>query len=134
MVIANYVDDFAAVMTDESRDEEWAKLRKIWKFDDAHIANRFLGIEIYYPDEKNKRHIILHQTEYVRKVVARYEEDVGKVLSSTRLHLPNEEPEWPSEDERRDSPTHVKSAVGGIAYAARGTRPDLMKASAVEIP
>ena len=128
MLIANYVDDFAAVLTKESREYEWNLLRKRWKFDEPKVSDRFLGVEIYYPDPNNKRKMVLHQAEYLNKVVQRYEEATKHTLPPSRVHLPLDEPDWPAEGEGTNSPTHVKSAIGGIAYAARGTRPDLIKA------
>ena len=126
MLIANYVDDFAAVMTQESRDHEWAELRKLWKFDPPRRSERFLGIEMHYPTD-SMRYLILHQTEYVDLVISRYESDVGYKIRE-RVNMPTEEPVWPAEDFRCESGTIIRSAVGAVAYAARGTRLDLMKA------
>ena len=126
MVIANYVDDFAAVMTDESRAAEWAELAKSWKFDAPQRSTRFLGIEMYYPDPNNLRHLVLHQGGYLQTVVERYEKARKKMLHGLK-HLPNDEPRIPEATFKQDCDTVVRSAIGGLAYAARGTRPDLMK-------
>ena len=133
MVIANYVDDFAAVLTKESGPAEWEKLKKFWKFDPPRVIDRFLGVETFYPEgfEKNPRHLVLHQSGYLLMVVERYEEHCRKNgLPSLKSYvsLPTSEPTWPEEDYRKEAGTPVRSVVGGIAYAARGTRPDLMKA------
>ena len=60
-------------------------------------------------------------------MVSRYEK-AAKVKIGRLKHLPMEEPEWPEEDFRCEAGTIVRSAIGGLAYAARGSRPDLMKA------
>ena len=133
MLIANYVDDFAAVMTDESRDAEWGELAKTWTFDPPRRCTRFLALETYYPskdkdDKINLRHMVMHQCEYVTNTVVKRYEKAAKVKIGRLKHLPMEEPEWPEEDFRNEAGTIVRSAVGGLAYAARGSRPDLMKA------
>ena len=133
MVIANYVDDFAAVLTKESGPAEWEKLKQFWKFDPPRVIDRFLGVETFYPEgfEKNPRHLVLHQSGYLSMVVERYEEHCkknGLPPLKAYVGLPTSEPAWPEEEYRKESGTPVRSVVGGIAYAARGTRPDLMKA------
>ena len=127
MVIANYVDDFAAVLTKESGPAEWAKLAELWKFDPPRRSERFLGIEMFYPDPKNLRHLILHQSGFLNLVVSRYEAHLGHPLREY-AHLPAKDPVWPEEDYRNEAGTARRSCVGGLAYAARGTRIDLMKA------
>ena len=109
MLIANYVDDFAAVMTNESRDEEWTALRKIWKFDPPRRSERFLGIEMHYPGE-TLRHLVLHQGEYLSLVIARYEAAVGYQVKE-RVNLPTDEPEWPAEDYRCEAGTVNRSGT-----------------------
>ena len=126
MLIANYVDDFAAVMTNESRQHEWDELRKLWKFDPPRRSERFLGIEMHYPTS-SLRYLILHQSEYADLLIQRYEKDAGYTIRE-RVNLPTEEPIWPEEGFQCESGTIMRSAIGAIAYAARGTRLDLMKA------
>ena len=131
MIIANYVDDFAAVMTEEGEAAEWAALAELWKFDPPRVIDRFLGIEPHYPEPGNWRHLVLQQSGYLELVVSRYEEQskkLGKPPVPLYKCLPMEEPIWPEESYRCDATTIHRSVIGALAYAARGTRPELMKA------
>ena len=138
-MLANYVDDFAAVMTDESRANEWNALAQSWKFDPPRRSERFLGIEMRYPDPKNLRCLELEQCGYLDVVIGRYEKARG-ITVPPLMHLPADEPPWPegldskgnhtgaSAGSGKECGTIVRQAIGGIAYAARGDRLDLMKA------
>ena len=131
MIIANYVDDFAAVMTEEGEAAEWAALAELWRFDPPRVIDRFLGIEPHYPEPGNWRYLILQQSGYLELVVARYEEQSkknGKPPVPLYKCLPMEEPVWPEESYRCEATTIHRSVIGALAYAARGTRPELMKA------
>ena len=133
-VLANYVDDFAAALSPQSREAEWNAIggpdggKGGWVFDPPRLVDRFLGIECRYPEEGNYRWIILEQVHYMSLVIKRYEEAQKVKVPVTPLkNLPTDEPPLDKEL-KSESGTQIRSALGGLMYAARGTRPDILKA------
>ena len=127
-LLSNYVDDISAMLTSSSRSGVWSNIRKLWKFDDSRLASLFLGI--VRKVSECKRYCELSQSDYMSNVVAKYEAATGKTIAA-RTTLPDREPVTPDPDYKRESGTIVRSGVGGVAYGARGTRPDLAKANNV---
>jgi len=123
-LMANYVDDLAALLSPDSREDAWTKIRRTWKFDDPRLAERFLGIVRYI--SQCKRYCELSQSDYLAGVVARYEDATGKTLPA-RKTLPTCDPTPPEQEYKAEAGTIVRSGVGGIYYGARGTRADLAK-------
>jgi hypothetical protein len=70
----------------------------------------------------------LEQVHYLSMVVKRYEEaQKSKAVITPLKNLPTDEPLL-DKDLKCESGTQIRSALGGLMYAARGTRPDIMKA------
>ena len=181
MVLANYVDDLATVLTKQFGPQVWKEIETKWKFDPSKPLEKFLGIVCKRVSERRYE---LEQQDLLSKVVKEYEEKTGRSLG-TKKTLPTECPPLttvegkpleemassdivetvanlakallaapgaakPGSSERAEeagaaqapavtgkkgkvlppgeSGTPVRSAVGGLYYAARGTRLELMKA------
>ena len=124
-LISNYVDDICAALTPEDGPKVWAAIARHWKFDPERPLNLFLGV-VAIQDKQNRR-IILSQRDYLANVVAKHEKWLGKPVRGV-INLPQKEPPWPDKTYKQESGTHFRSMIGGLMYAARGTRMDIAKA------
>ena len=88
MVLANYVDDLAVVLTPESADLIWDEIRSKWKFDPPKDLEKFLGIVCQTHPEDGHRRLDLQQRDLIDKVVADYEEKTSKTIRG-RKTLPD---------------------------------------------
>ena len=125
-VLVSYVDDIAAAMSSVDPDNLWDNLRKQgWIFSEQGQLKRFVGINIH---RINSRQYHLEQREYSEQVVSKFEErhkdEFPKGIRGRRT-LPNVPP-VPSDEPREFD--GARTDIGGIAYAARGTRPDICHA------
>ena len=93
MILANYVDDLAVVLTPESDKEVWAEIRNAgWKFDPPKPLEKFLGIVSKTYPEYDHRLLVLEQQDLMKKVVDDYEK-THNVTLRPRITLPTNVPD-----------------------------------------
>ena len=80
--------------------------------------------------DERLRQVFLSQGEYMRQVIAKYEDTTGRNVRA-RKHLPDKDPPVLADNEKKEAGTVVRSAAGGMMYGARGTRLDALKATHV---
>ena len=127
-VLSSYVDDLSAGICrlDQSL---WQALRaRGWKFEDAKPLSQFLGIHCILA---GPRLVYLSQKEYLKHVVEKHEAWTGQTLKP-RSTLPTGLPEFEEDTSAASAQTvtNVRGDVGGLMYGGRGTRPDVLRATA----
>ena len=91
MLLANYVDDLAVVLSDEFNDTCWHEIRKAkWQFNDPSMLTKFLGIVCKTFPQHGYRKIVLDQSDLMKDVVDRYEKEFG--VLRVRHTLPDKVP------------------------------------------
>ena len=117
MVMSNYVDDLAAVLSEESSARVWEAVRRVWKFDDPRIATKFLGIVRW--TSACKRMVELEQKDFILSVVDKYETATGRKVKS-RVTLPGTDPTFAAE---------VTTAASGPASASLAAEEPVLPAA-----
>ena len=127
LILILYVDDM--LLAGQHSDELAAlqsKLNDTFDMKDLGDANHILGMRI--KRDRSKRLLYLSQTEYIAKVLKRFNMEEGKALTTplppyVKLSLDD----CPKSDEQRAEMAKVpySSAVGSLMYAMICTRPDI---------
>ena len=121
-LLLSYVDDIAAAISPVDGKPLWDTMRSHgWKFSTEEPLTRFIGVVIDNPCDRRYR---LMQREYVLEVIRRHVEREGPL--TPRFTLPKDVP-LPGEEttDGLKEADGVRSDIGGLMYAARGTRPDI---------
>ena len=119
--LVTYVDDLGNGRCHKEKVSLWDKLRaKGWIFDPEMGLRKFLGIVV---NILSPRCIELSQEAYLGAVIERHEKR-HNVTVKERKTLPESVPVPGDEATEKDG---VRSDVGGMMWASRGTRPDLAR-------
>ena len=122
--ISSYVDDLAGAISSKDPKKIWDELRaRGWIFENEKELTKFLGVVI---KKNSPRWYELSQEDYVTHLVQVHEERRGVVLRA-RVTMPEVAPEHAKGP--LECGTDIRSDIGALMYASRGTRPDLTLAT-----
>ena len=122
-ILAVYVDDMLLAGTPHARRREWAALRDVLKMrGEPEALSRFLGVKYSLRTTGTHTRVLqAKQAEYVRSVVARYD-DVAPFPAGK--HAAPAVHRRVVSEERGGRADDCRSFVGALMYIVRATRPD----------
>ncbi|PRQ59184.1 putative RNA-directed DNA polymerase [Rosa chinensis] len=126
VIVAVYVDDMNLIGTPEEIKETAKHLKSEFEMKDLGRTNYCLGLEL----EHRADGILLHQSNYIQKMLRRFNEDKAKP-SSTPMVIrsldPKKDPFRPADNNEEILAPEVPylSAIGALLYLTQCTRPDI---------
>ncbi|CAM8902209.1 unnamed protein product [Rhodiola kirilowii] len=126
VIIAVYVDDLNIIGTNEEIHEVISYLKREFEMKDLGRTKYCLGLQI----EHLQSGILVHQSNYTRKIIKRFNMDKCNPLSTpmvVRSLDVNKDPFRPCEDSEEILGSEVPyfSAIGALMYLTNCTRPDI---------
>ncbi|GJX66278.1 copia protein [Tanacetum coccineum] len=126
VIIAVYVDDLNIISTSKEINEVVVQLKKEFEMKDLGKTKYYLGLQI----EHMPNGILVHQSNYTKKVLKCFNMDKAKSLSTPMvgrsLNVDNDSFRPCEEDEDVLGPeTLYLSAIGALMYLTNCTRPDI---------
>ena len=120
IILAVYVDDITiAASTDEGLRYAKKSLSDAFGIKDEGAANKIIGIELKHI----KNGLILHQTDYLQKVLSRFNMNEAKTATTP---MENGQKMVPRNDDELQLDNNLyRQQVGALLYAAVCTRPDI---------
>lgn len=125
-IVVVYVDDMNLIGTPEEIKETTKHLKLEFEMKDLGRTNFCLGLEL----EHRADGILVHQSNYIQKMLRRFNEDKAKP-SSTPMIVRSLDPKKdlfrPADDNEEILAPEVPylSAIGALLYLAQCTRPDI---------
>ncbi|CAM8910135.1 unnamed protein product [Rhodiola kirilowii] len=126
VIIAVYVDDLNIIGTNEEIHKVISYLKREFEMKDLGRTKYCLGLQI----EHLQSGILVHQSNYTRKIIKRFNMDKCNPLSTpmvVRSLDVNKDPFRPCEDSEEILGSEVPyfSAIGALMYLTNCTRPDI---------
>ncbi|CAM8940081.1 unnamed protein product [Rhodiola kirilowii] len=125
VIIAVYVDDLNIIGTNEEIHEVISYLKRKFEMKDLGRTGYCLGLQI----EHMQSGILVHQSNYTRKIIKRFNMDKSNPLSTpmvVRSLDVDKDPFHPCEEsEEILGQVPYFSAIGALMYLANCTRPDI---------
>ncbi|CAM8919718.1 unnamed protein product [Rhodiola kirilowii] len=126
VIIVVYVDDLNIIGTNEEIHEVISYLKREFEMKDLGRIKYCLGLQI----EHLQSGILVHQSNYTRKIIKRFNMDKCNPLSTpmvVRSLDVNKDPFRPCEDSEEILGSEVSyfSAIGALMYLTNCTRPDI---------